>query len=83
MEAKEVQGTGVFSMDVVNKVLKIADLKEAKEHAVKAIRECTAKIRAENIKKAEAMINKAKNQTEIAFGMSNFILAFQGQKVIK
>ena len=79
----QIQGTGVFSMDVVNEILKIADLKEAKDRAVQAIRECTAKIRKENIKKAEAMISKAKNQTEIAFGMSNFILAFQGQKVIK
>ena len=79
----QTQGTGVFSMDVVNEILKIADLKETKDRAVQAIRECTAKIRKENIKKAETMISKAKNQTEIAFGMSNFILAFQGQKVIK
>lgn len=79
----QTQGTGVFSMDVVNEILKFTDLKEAKDHAVKAIRECTAKIRKENIQKAEAMVTKAKNQTELAFGMSNFILAFQGQKVIK
>lgn len=77
------QGTGVFSMDVVNEILRIADLKEAKDRAAQAIRECTLKIRKENIKKAEIMITKAKNQTEIAFGMSNFILAFQGEKVIK
>ncbi len=83
MEVQNAQTTGVFSMAVVNEILLINDLTAAKDRAVEAIRECTAKIRKENIRKAEAMVNKAKTQTEIAFGMSNFILAFQGQKVIK
>ena len=78
--------TGIFSMDVVHQILKAGSLEDAKnlaKEAVQAIAESGKKVREENIKKAKAMIEKAKNAENIAFGMSNFILAFQGEKVIK
>ena len=78
--------TGIFSMDVVHQILKASSLEEAKKLAKDAIAmivESGKKIREENIKKAKAMVDKAKNVQNVAFGMSNFILAFQGEKVIK
>ena len=77
------KATGVFSMDVVHEILAAGSLEEAKQKAKAVIKDCTQKIREENVKKANAMIDKAKNLQNLAFGMSNFILAFQGEKVIK
>ena len=73
-------------MDVVHQILKVGSLEEAKKlakDAIVMIVESGKKVREENIKKAKAMVEKAKNAQDIAFGMSNFILAFQGEKVIK
>ena len=78
--------TGIFSMDVVHQILAASSLEEAKKlakDAIVMIAESDKKVREENIKKAKAMVEKAKNAQNIAFGMSNFILAFQGEKVIK
>ena len=78
--------TGIFSMDVVHQILKASSLEEAKDlakSAVISVVESGKKIRQENVKKAHAMIDKSKDLKNIAFGMSNFILAFQGEKVIK
>ena len=86
MQNGNTVGTGIFSMDVVHQILNASSLEEAKnlaKDAVTAIAESGKKVREENIKKAKAMIDKAKNAQNIAFGMSNFILAFQGEKVIK
>lgn len=79
-------GTGIFSMDAVHNILKASSLEEAKEIAKNSIVEIARlgkKVRQENVKKAQVMVDKAKNAENIAFGMSNFILAFQGEKVIK
>lgn len=81
-----ITGTGIFSMDAVHKILKASSLEEAKEIAKNSIAEIAKlgkKVRQENVKKAQVMVDKAKNAENIAFGMSNFILAFQGEKVIK
>lgn len=82
MEA-EVQGTGVFSMDVVHKILALSSLEDAKQLAKTTIAECTKKVQKANVLKANTMVDKAKDVQTLAFGMSNFILAFQGEKVIK
>ena len=82
----EICKTGIFSMDVVHQILTASSLEEAKKlakDAIVMIVESGKKVREENIKKAKAMVEKAKNAQNIAFGMSNFILAFQGEKVIK
>ena len=82
----EICKTGIFSMDVVHQILTASSLEEAKKlakDAIVMIAESGKKVREENIKKAKAMVEKAKNAQNIAFGMSNFILAFQGEKVIK
>ena len=78
-----MESTGVFSMEVVHQILAAKSLGDAKNIAVEKITEYSRKIKEENVKKAKAMIAKAKNLNELAFGMSNFILAFQGEKVIK
>ena len=78
-----MENTGIFSMDVVHQILAAKSLGDAKNIAVEKITEYSRKIKEENVKKAKAMIAKAKNLNELAFGMSNFILAFQGEKVIK
>ena len=70
-------------MDVVHKILAAKSLEEAKELATTTITEYSKKVKQENVKKANAMIGKAKNLQSLAFGMSNFILAFQGERVIK
>ena len=78
-----MENTGIFSMDVVHQILAAKSLGDAKNIAVEKITEYSRKIKEENVKKAKVMIAKAKNLNELAFGMSNFILAFQGEKVIK
>lgn len=78
-----MENTGIFSMDVVHQILAAKNLGDAKNIAVEKITEYSRKIKEENVKKAKVMIAKAKNLNELAFGMSNFILAFQGEKVIK
>ena len=80
MDAKE---TGVFTMDVVHTILAATSIEEAKKIAKEAIASYSQKIRKENIVKANSMVDKANTPKKIAFGMSNFILSFQGEKVIK
>lgn len=70
-------------MDVVHKILSAASLEEAKELATQAVKDYDRKVKKDNLLKASKMIGKAKDQKDLAFGMSNFILAFQGEKVIK
>ena len=82
----ETTGSGIFSMSVIQKILNTESLEEAKRlatDAVAKISESGKKIKQENIRKAKVMIEKSKTPKNIAFGMSNFILAFQGEKVIK
>lgn len=79
----ETGQTGVFSMDVVHKILSATSLEEAKELATQAVKDYDRKVKKDNLLKASKMIGKSKDQKDLAFGMSNFILAFQGEKVIK
>jgi hypothetical protein len=75
--------TGVFSMENVNQVLLIESIESAKQYAVDLVKHCDPKVHKENINKALVMIRRSKSVSNLAFGMSNFILAFQGEKVIK
>lgn len=81
----ETNKQGVFSMDRLDQILAIEDIK----HAISVAREIIAEasklpyIRQASVQKAHAMLDRCKNQKDIVFGMSNFILAFQGLKVIK
>lgn len=79
----ETGQTGVFSMDVVHKILSATSLEEAKELAAQAVKDYDRKVKKDNLLKASKMIGNSKDQKDLAFGMSNFILAFQGEKVIK
>jgi hypothetical protein len=74
--------TGFFDMELVDKVLKCASLDSAKEYARTAISDYE-NARKVNLQKAHAMVNKSRTKQELAFGMSNFILSFQGLNILK
>lgn len=77
------QKTGVFSMDIVHRILALECIEEAKCLAKESLKSCNKKVRDSSISKAVSMVDKSKSIRNIAFGMSNFILAFQNEKVIK
>ena len=79
----ESEKTGVFSMDLVHQILALNSVEEAKKLAKESLKSCSEKVRKANVAKAHSMIERAKTVENIAFGMSNFILAFQDEKVIK
>ncbi len=73
--------TGFFNMELVHKVLKCESLDSAKEYARTAISHYE-NARKVNLQKAHVMVTKARSKKELAFGMSNFVLAFQGLNTI-
>ena len=75
------ENVSFFSMADVSKVEKMK-LDAAKKLAHDKIVDKT-NAKKENIRKAKAMVDKAKNVTNLMMGMSNFILSSEGKKVIK
>lgn len=70
-------------MESVHKILEVTTLEEAKAIAFSYLENHNSKVQKENIRKAELMIDRCSSIQNVAFGMSNFILSFLGEKVIK
>ena len=68
------RGTGVFKMEDVNKVVAMP-LAAAKQFANEIVDAQKLHMHKENIEKAKKMIDRSRNTTSLALGMSNFILA--------
>ena len=73
--------TGMFSMADAEIVLAM-ELAEAKKYCFEIVAKAEVRCK-DNIAKAKKMIDKAKNSTGLALGISNFILAHGDLKVIK
>lgn len=71
-----------FNMGMISKVVAMTDLDAAKELAMSAVTKATD-AKPENIRKAGLMINSAKSVKSLGLGMSSFMLANGGMKVIK
>ena len=83
-EVLEIDRTGVFTMDVVSKILNCDILDSAKNEAIIWFNGIdTSDIKPENARKIKQMIDKSKTIHSLALSISNFILAFQGLSVIK
>ena len=71
-----IEQPGFVEMPIVNMILAIKSLDEAKDVAIKAINaQPTAK--KENIAKAFSMVRHAKSVNSLAISISNFILAHE------
>jgi GTP cyclohydrolase II len=73
----------MFKIDVVHSIISATSLEEAKETAIHAIKNCGVRLKQENKDKGVAMVKKCKCQKSLAFGMTNFMLAFENLRVIK
>jgi len=73
---------GIFTMDLITKVTQTRDLVAAKQLAVAAI-DAAETARSENKERARTMVRQSATINQLAIGMSNFSLSFQGYKVIR
>lgn len=75
-------GQGIFNMDFIVTVGKMADIVAAKKLAYEKIDDSKG-VTDENKRKAKTMIAKATTIRNLIFGMTNFSMSHQGMKVLK
>jgi len=71
-----------FSMDFINRLVKVPSLYEAKELAMNEIK-AKPNARPANVTKATAIVMKATSLNSLAIACSNFLLSHDGLKVIR
>jgi hypothetical protein len=80
--------TGFFTQAHVNQLVAIKSLQAAKDLITKVIDthlEAHPKTKPENVRKARAIVDKARSPVQLAFSVQNFIMAHpsEGLSVIK
>jgi hypothetical protein len=79
---KEAKNIGFFQMSDASKVEKM-DLEKAKEYLKAQVNKTAAKADPSNVRKAIAMIDSAKDVKKLMFGVANFMMSADGNKVIR
>ncbi len=80
----DLNDTGFFTFELIQKILDCKkDITTAKEIALNAVKNYPRNATRENTIKAIKLIEEAKSVTGLAMQMGNFILSYQGMKVVK
>lgn len=72
--------TGFFTIDVVNEIIKAKTINEGKQIAFDAIKKFP-NAKQKSIDKATLMVNNTTNISQLAFAVSNFILAHPSENL--